>query len=87
MIAILMSENASESSCVWYFINMVIETSLGMIIAYILIKAVNCIAFRLKIYSLVSGNYVRDGNGYVELGSWVLQLIVWGLIIMIVIFM
>mmetsp|Transcript_34189 Transcript_34189/g.59813 ORF Transcript_34189/g.59813 Transcript_34189/m.59813 type:complete len:171 (+) Transcript_34189:1417-1929(+) len=78
-IAYVLSGLERDDECVWYFINIVIDCSVGVFIAYVLHQLVATYAFQ-NCAMLRSGHYL-DEYGTVNLSAWALQLVVWCLIV------
>ncbi|KAJ8324677.1 hypothetical protein BDV3_004904 [Batrachochytrium dendrobatidis] len=51
------SKNGSTNPCVWYFLNLGLDTTIGVGILYIFLKAVHAIADMLQISDTTSGEY------------------------------
>lgn len=81
MIAVLFSKWEDESPCVWYFINMMIDTTLGVLMSFLLLSLLDALAFRMDWTSLHSGHYRDKDTEDVNLEAWAIQLMTWGLIV------
>lgn len=68
MAAVIVSKWASDNPCVWYFINLLIDTTVGVVLAYALLMTFEYIARRNEWITLISGKYA-DGED-IDLGSW-----------------
>ena len=84
MIAVLFSKWEDASPCVWYFINMMLDTTLGVFMSFTLLSLLEAVAFRWNWTSLHSGHYRDKDNEEVNLEAWAIQLVTWGLIVMTV---
>ena len=84
MVAVILSEGGTDDPCAWYFVNIAVEVTAGVLLSYCLLKLTNFICRRLGLYSVVSGNYVVEENNEIDLASWAVQLMVWGSIVAVV---
>jgi len=84
MIAVLFSKWQDASPCEWYFINMMLDTTLGVLMSYTLLNLLEAVAFRMNWTSLHSGHYRDKESEEVNLEAWAIQLVTWGLIVMTV---
>lgn len=92
-IAIFLSNNnegtAKSDECMWYFINLLIDTTLGVFICFSLMLLVEKLAKDLKIKELQSGLYyekvkkkgkmviqLKPKMYFIQLGIWVLIVVV-----------
>lgn len=80
-IALVLSGLEGDDECVWYFINIVIDCSVGVLIAYLLLKAVDVYAVQ-SCPRIRSGYYISK-DGTISLSAWALQLMVWCIIVSI----
>jgi len=89
-IAILLSintvkENTKSDECMWYFINLLVDTSLGVFICFALMMLVDKLAKEHKIKDLQSGLYyekvkkkgkeviiLKPKMYFIQLGIWIL---------------
>lgn len=83
MIAVFLSRETDENPCVWYFINIMIDTTIGVFVAYLFIRAVQAVALYYEWEMLMTGHYMREGGDEIDLAAWASQLIVWNTIIII----
>ena len=85
MIAVLFSKWEDASPCVWYFINMMLDTTLGVLMSFTLLSLLESVAFRMNWTGLHSGHYRDKDSEEVNLEAWAIQLVTWGLIVMTVV--
>ena len=91
-IAIFLSQDKDKKTdeCMWYFINLAIDTTIGVLICFAILLLVNKLAKDLKIKDLQSGlyyeKYIKNGKKCIRLKPkmYFTQLIVWILIVTIV---
>lgn len=48
-IAVLMTKQNEDDACIWYLINILLDTTVGIILIWVLIKLVNSFAERKKL--------------------------------------
>jgi hypothetical protein len=58
MIAIGFSVMLHENPCVWYWINLMLETTVGVFIAYLFITGIQAVAEAYHLDFLRTGNYI-----------------------------
>lgn len=70
---------ASVSACSWYFVAYLVDSSLGMGLAYLFLKLGLCAAKACGcIHLMNSGDYgQRSGSGEVNKKAWVVQMMYW----------
>ena len=68
----------------WYFINLTLETTVGVLLSYSLLKLTEKLARATNNDSLISGHYTYEKDNEIDLASWAIQLILWGGIIVVV---
>jgi hypothetical protein len=83
VIAYLMSEWDSENQCVWYFINLMIDCTLGVLFAYLLLKAATAAALKCGLERLRTGEYLLMSDKP-DFKAWGMQLGMWCLVVLIV---
>mmetsp|Transcript_15911 Transcript_15911/g.29116 ORF Transcript_15911/g.29116 Transcript_15911/m.29116 type:complete len:229 (+) Transcript_15911:112-798(+) len=83
LIAYLMSEWDSENQCVWYFVNIIIDCSFGVLISYLLLRCITAAALRCGLERLRSGDYLQLSDKP-DVKAWLMQLGVWMLIVLFV---
>ena len=84
MTAVLISRVEDDNPCVWYFITLFSDTTFGVILSYLMLKSWESYAKTRSWSKFVSGNYQSDVVEEVDLGAWAVQLMIWGLIVLIV---
>ncbi len=80
----LLSDDERSDECVWYFINILVDTVIGTFICYGLLVSVNHLANKYKMIDLQSGLYFemieRKGKKvarmklkkyFIQLASWI----------------
>ncbi len=45
-LAIILSKNNTNDACVWYLINIVLDTTIGMVLCFIIFKSIEVCALR-----------------------------------------
>lgn len=83
-MAVLLSKEFSEDGCVWYLINIVLDTTIGTALCYSILYLVNRCAEKCGCPGLVSGNYYHKRTYQINCGYWLLQLLIWCGIVSIV---
>ena len=91
-IAIFLSNNNNTKTdeCMWYFINLLVDTTLGVFICFALMMVVQKLSREHKIKELQSGlyfeKYVKNGKTYFRLKPkmYFIQLGIWVFIVIIV---
>ena len=84
----------------WYFINIAVDVFLGVFLCYLILISIEKVASYYEIYSLNTGIYIQEAKITVEAEHydpekqteieeidykiWVLQMAVWGIIVVIV---
>jgi len=81
-IAVLISKQNDDDACVWYLINILLDTSIGVIINWVFVRLLEIFARRNKIEALVSGNYYsRDSTNFddydINYNIWLIQASIW----------
>lgn len=84
-MAILLAKEFSEDGCVWYLINIVLDSTLGTLLCYGVLHLVH-LAARGRCPGLISGNYYHRETYRINCAYWLLQLLVWTLIVSLVSF-
>jgi len=69
------SEGTDE--CNWYWLNIMIDTTFGVFIAYMLLKAT------VKLFNYESGQYMSEDGEHVEVNEWVKQVAYWCLVLLL----
>ena len=81
-LAVLISKQNDDDACVWYLINILLDTSIGIIINWIFVRLLEIFARKNNIEALVSGNYyARDSTNFedydINYNIWLVQASVW----------
>ena len=84
-IAVYISKENDEDACVWYLDNVLLDTTIGVLFQYILIRSFEIIARKLKIDTLLSGCYyaigtTEFGDDTIDYSIWASQMGIWCLI-------
>ena len=84
-LAVLISKQNDEDACVWYLVNIILDTSLGVILEWMFIRLMEVLARKFLIEVLISGCYYsRDTNVYddysINYSIWGIQTLLWCLI-------
>jgi hypothetical protein len=97
-IAVKVITDANKDVCAWYFVNYLLDTSIGTIINYAFFSIVEFYAKKRNLHNLESGNYDPElptfttedaSNGKITKclhtpnEKWILQLLVWCLVVSI----
>ena len=56
-LAVTISKENDEDACAWYLDNILLDTTLGVLFQYIMVRVLEIIARKLKIDTLISGCY------------------------------
>ena len=89
-LAYFLSEKTFSDQCVWYFINLFLDTFLGIFICLGFMVLINKLALKFNIKELQSGNYFerKESEGkFIEklnLKIYFIQLFTWLLIVILV---
>jgi len=78
-LAYLFSELAVNDQCLWYFVNLTIDCTLGALLNYVFLKTAEAGALKCRCNSFKTGEYLGPDNS-VMIGAWLVQLIGWCLI-------
>jgi len=84
-LAVLISKQNDEDACVWYLVNILLDTSLGVVLEYIFIRLMEVLARKFEIEVLISGCYYsRETNVFddysINYSIWTIQTLLWCLI-------
>mmetsp|Transcript_22518 Transcript_22518/g.40573 ORF Transcript_22518/g.40573 Transcript_22518/m.40573 type:complete len:229 (-) Transcript_22518:1444-2130(-) len=82
LIAMTLSKWEEDSQCVWYFINIVIDCSVGVFFAYLLLKLITTYALRRGYERLRSGEYFLNSDTP-DFKAWGIQLAAWCFIVFV----
>lgn len=90
-LAFFLAIDNTTDECVWYFLNLFIDTTLGVFICYSFMILINKFAQKKKIKGLQSGLYyekVKKSNGKIRIKlkpkMYFSQLGVWTLVVIMV---
>ena len=72
--------NKNNLECEWYIINLINDTSIGLLVQYIILCIITCILKNTR-FKFESGDYGHDISG-----KYFLQLFIWIVIVLLVIF-
>ena len=81
-LAVLISKQNDDDACVWYLINILLDTSIGIIINWIFVRLIEVFARKNKIEVLISGCYYsRDTVNFEDYNIsyfiWSVQASIW----------
>lgn len=84
-LAVTISKQNDEDACVWYLINIILDTFVGIILEWILVRLIEVIARHNKVDTLISGCYysreTTEFNDYnIDYSIWAVQTGLWCLI-------
>jgi hypothetical protein len=82
IIAFLLNKWDSEGQCIWYFVNIVIDCSVGVLIAFLLLKGFTTLALKFGHERLRTGEYFLTSEKP-DLKAWLMQLGVWCIVVLI----
>jgi hypothetical protein len=90
-LAAFLAIDATANQCVWYFNNLIIDTTLGTALCYVMLKILNVLAKRNNWRNLKSGLYYEEisiDNGkthyLLKPKMYFFQLLAWVFIVVIV---
>eukprot|EP00164_Ancoracysta_twista_P000579 GFYU01000766.1.p1 GENE.GFYU01000766.1~~GFYU01000766.1.p1 ORF type:complete len:247 (-),score=53.06 GFYU01000766.1:351-1091(-) len=69
----------ASDPCVWYLINFLVDTALGVFVSYLLIKSINWVILRYRVETLYSGDYGDPPSFF----RWMAQTLLWVTVIII----
>lgn len=82
IIALVLSAwEADDNPCVWYFINITIDTTIGVLLCYCMLQLVLRASEKRGWTRMRTGRYVSEGEGKLDFLAWGLQLMVWCMIV------
>lgn len=82
LIALVLSAWETDNDpCVWYFINITIDTTLGVLLCYGLLQLILHGSTKQGWTRMQTGRYVSEEGGKLDFGAWGLQLTVWCMIV------
>ena len=76
-------DTAGTSECSWYLVAFTLDTTIGVMLGYLLVSLCGTIGKRSAVFGALkeTGNYYRPGgDGELDYWIWAQQLFVWGLI-------
>jgi len=84
-LAVTISKENDEDACIWYLDNVLLDTTIGVLFQWILIRCLEIIARKLKIDILLSGCYYsidtnEFGDDNIDYCIWASQMGMWCLI-------
>jgi hypothetical protein len=85
LLAVMLSKQNQDDACVWYLINCLLDTFIGVIFEWALVRLIEVIARRRKIETLVSGCYysrntVEFDDLNIDYSIWAIQAGLWCII-------
>lgn len=99
-LAVILAQNNDNDDCEWYFTNLATEIGLGILLCYMMLKTIEHIAANNGLEVLNTGVYIHDDyssfenahleptdqgkNTVIDYRIWMIQLIVWGNIVIVV---
>lgn len=81
VFTITVSKRLDDDPCVWYLINLMIESTLGLLLSYCLLMMVEFVSEEFNWEFLISGHYTRENTCEIDYSAWALQVMVWGSIV------
>lgn len=83
--AVLLSKQNENDACVWYLINILLDCTIGVIIAWILVRLIEIFARKYEIDTLISGCYYTRrtfeyDDYHINYWIWFVQCFMWCLI-------
>ena len=84
-LAVTISKQNDEDACVWYLDNVLLDTSIGVLFQWILVRLLEILARHLKIDTLISGCYfsidaTEFNDNTIDYSIWFSQMGIWCLI-------
>jgi STIMATE family len=88
-LAVILQQLAKRGDgCTWYFVNMVMDTSIGITLCYLIHLVIERIAVKYEIDALKSGLYFtgedKPTDDNIDYRVWAVQLVVWCIIVLLV---
>ena len=78
LIAVVLSAwEADDDPCVWYFVNITIDTTIGVLFCYGFLQLVLHLSEKRGWSRMQTGRYCRSSSGKLDWVAWGLQLTVW----------
>jgi len=75
LIATLLTHLESSNQCIWYFVNLTVDTSLGVLLCYLLVRGFEGWTVRRGWERVRTGEYWRAGK--LDYVGWAMQVGVW----------
>lgn len=60
IMSVFLSEETTADECIWYFLNFFLDTTIGVLICFALMKLIDCVVSKYKIGFLRSGYYFEE---------------------------
>jgi hypothetical protein len=81
----MISKQNDEDACVWYLVNILLDTTIGVIFEWILIRIFEVFARKYKIDVLISGCYysfntTKYDDYHIDYSIWAVQTTLWCII-------
>ena len=76
LVAVIFDRLEDYNACVWYFLNIMIDTTFGCLIAILLLKLLEYAVNRFHWTSLRTGSY-KTSTKAISMKPWILQLTAW----------
>ena len=85
LLAVTLSKQNDDDACVWYLVNCLMDTSVGVIFNWILVRVIEVLARKNKIEELVSGCYYSQSTTEfndmnINYSIWAIQTSLWCII-------
>jgi len=84
MLAVILSKQHTNDACVWYFINIMLDTTIGVVFCYFVLKLLEKVTFHYGYRTFKSGEYYNQKTNEVDYQIWTLQFLAWGGIVCLV---
>ena len=84
-LAVIISKQNDEDACVWYLVNILLDTSVGVIFEWMLVRVFEVFARKYQIEVLISGCYysmktTEYDDLHIDYSIWVIQTTLWCII-------
>lgn len=83
MASEMISAYHPEGPCVWYFINIMLDTTVAVLISYLLFRLFQSIVKEYHISLSMKSNYYTDIPDRIEYWTWLIQTVIWVCIVVI----
>jgi len=83
-------EEASGDSCAWYFVTIIFDTTIGVLLSCMMLVGIERNFDRFQLNKLKSGNYFKMVPNldpatcdekprliFIDIGAWIIQLLIW----------